>query len=167
MDAISLNDQAKFNSEIQERKVIIKKLSKYIATFDYIDKILIILSTTSGGISIVSFTSVIGIPPGITSASFTLIFSLTTGITKKLLKKTRKINKKQSKIIILAKSKLNSMETLVSKALIDLDNSHEGFKAVVNEKEKYDQMKEGIRNTKSKDGLSENSRDIRKNSGNA
>ena len=76
MDAISLNDQAKFNSEIQERKVIIKKLSKYIATFDYIDKILIILSTTSGGISTVSFTSVIGNPPGITSASFTLIFSL-------------------------------------------------------------------------------------------
>ena len=67
-----------FNSEIQERKVLINKLSKYIVTFDYIDKILIVLSSTSGGISIASFTSVIGIPAGITSASFSLIFSLTT-----------------------------------------------------------------------------------------
>ena len=67
-----------FNSEIQERKVLINKLSKYIVTFDYIDKILIVLSATSGGISIASFTSVIGIPAGITSASFSLIFSLTT-----------------------------------------------------------------------------------------
>ena len=75
-----------FNSEIQETKVIIKKLSKYIGTFDYIDKILLVLSATSGETSIVSFTSVIGIPAGTTSASFTLIFSLTTGIIKKLLR---------------------------------------------------------------------------------
>ena len=83
-----------FNSEIQEKKVIITKLSKYIATFDYIDKILIVLSATSGGISIVSFTSAIGIPAGITSTSFTLIFSLTIGIIKKLLKETRKKRRK-------------------------------------------------------------------------
>ena len=67
-----------------------KNLSKYIAAFDYIDKTLIILSATSGGISIISFTVVIGNLAGISSASFTLIFSLTTGIIKKLLKVTRK-----------------------------------------------------------------------------
>ena len=61
-----------------------KKLSKCIVTFNYIDKTLIVLSATSGGISIYSFTSVIGVPVGIASASFTLIFSLTTGIIKKL-----------------------------------------------------------------------------------
>ena len=104
-----------------------KKLSKYVAAFDYIDNILIVLSATSGGISIISFTSVIGIPTGITNASFTLIFSLTTGIIKKLLKETRKKRKKHNKILILAKSKLNSMETLISQALIDLDISHEEF----------------------------------------
>ena len=60
-----------------------KKRSKYIAAFDYIDKTLIVSSAASGGISIVSFTSVIGIPAGIASASFTLVFSLTTGIIKK------------------------------------------------------------------------------------
>ena len=50
-----------FNSEIQERKIMNKKLSKYIAAFDYFDKILIVLSATSGGISIISFASVIGV----------------------------------------------------------------------------------------------------------
>ena len=92
LDAIPLSDQTKFrlneinkikdyfNSEIQERKIMSKKLSKYIVAFDYIDKTLIILSATSEGISIISFTSVIGIPAGIASASFTLVFSLTTGI---------------------------------------------------------------------------------------
>ena len=70
-----------------------KTLGKYITAFDYIDKTLIVLSATSGGISIISFTSVIGIPAGIASASFTLIFSLATGIMKKLLKVTRKRKK--------------------------------------------------------------------------
>ena len=55
-----------------------KKLSKYISAFDYFDKALIVLSATSGGISIISFTSVIGVPVGIASASFSLTFSLTT-----------------------------------------------------------------------------------------
>ena len=64
---------------------------------------------------------------------------------------------------MLAKSKLNSIETLMSQALIDLDISHEEFKTIVNEKGKYEQMKENIRNTKSRDKLNENSRDIRKN----
>ena len=64
-----------FHSEIQERKTMSKKLSKYIVAFDYIDQILIFLSEKSGGISIISFTSVIGIPVGVASASFTLVFS--------------------------------------------------------------------------------------------
>ena len=68
---------------------------------------------------------------------------------------------------MLAKSKLDSIENLVSQPLINLDISHEKFRAIVNEKEKYEQMEESIRNIKSRDELSENSRDIRKNSGNA
>ena len=68
---------------------------------------------------------------------------------------------------MLTKNKLNNMETLMSQVLIDLDISHEEFKTILNEKEKYEQMKESIRNTKSSDKLTENSRDIRKNSGNA
>ena len=78
-----------FNQEINQRKLCSKKLSTYVAAFDYIDKVLIVLSATSGGVSIISFTSVVGAPVGV-SASFTLIFSLTTGAIKKLLNIKRK-----------------------------------------------------------------------------
>ena len=67
---------------------------------------------------------------------------------------------------MLAKTKLNSIETLMSQELIDLDISHEEFKTIVNEKEKYEQIKENIRNTKNRDELTENSRDIGENIGN-
>ena len=76
-----------------------KTLSKYIAAFDYFDKTLTVLSATSGGIFIIYFSSIIGVPVGIPSASFSLIFSLTTGIRKKLLKITR--NKKRNIIKLL------------------------------------------------------------------
>ena len=79
-----------FHQEINQRKWCSKKLSKFVTTFDYIDKVLIALSATNGGISIISFTTIVGAPVGIASASFTLIFSLTTGIVKTLLRITRK-----------------------------------------------------------------------------
>ena len=118
-----------FHEEINQRKSCNKKLRKYLAAFDYIDKVLIVLSATSGGVSIISFTSIVGAPVGIASASFTLIFSLTTGIVKKLLNITRNKKKKHDKILMLAKSKLNSIETLISQALIDMEISHEKFVA--------------------------------------
>ena len=123
-----------FNQEINQKKPCIKKLSKYVTTFDYIDKVLVVLSVTSDGISIISLTSVVGAPVGKASASFTLIFSLTTGIIKKLLSITRNRKKKHYKILMLAKSKLNSIETLVSQALIDMEISHEEFNTVMKEK---------------------------------
>ena len=88
---------------------------------------LIVLSATSGGVSITSFSNVVGAPAGIASASFTLIFSLTTGIVKKLLDITRKKKKRHDKILMFAKSKFNSIDTLISQALIDMDISHEEF----------------------------------------
>ena len=129
------------------------KISKYVAAFDYIDKILIVLSATSGGVSIISFTSIIGAPVGIASASLTLIFSLTTGIVKKLLNITRKKKKKHDKILMLAKSKLNSIETLISQALIDMDISHEEFVTILKEKDKYEKMKENLWNENEKQEL--------------
>ena len=130
-----------FHQEINQRKLCSKKLNKYIKTFDYIDQALIVLIATSGGVSIISFTSIVGAPVGIASASFTLIFSLTTGIVKKLLNITRNKKKKHDKILMLAKSKLDSIETLVSQALIDMEISHEEFNAIIREKEKYKTMK--------------------------
>ena len=139
-----------FHQEINQRKSCSKKLSKYVIAFDYIDKILIVLSATSSGVSIISFTSIIGAPVGIASASFTLIFSLTTGIIKKLLSITRNKKKKHNKILMLAKSKLNSIETLISQALIDMEISHEEFITILKEKDKYEKMKENLRSENEK-----------------
>ena len=107
-----------------------KKASKYIAALDYLDKTLIVLSATSGGISIISFTSVIGVPIGIASASFSLVSSLPTRIIKKLLTITRNEKKKNNEIVMPAKTKLNSIESLISQALIDLKITHEEFKTM-------------------------------------
>ena len=131
-----------FHEEINQRRICSEKLSKYVATFDYIDKVLIVLLATTGGVSICSFTSVVGAPVGTASASFTLIFSLTTGIVKKFLSTTRKKKKKHDKILIMAKSKLNSIETLISQALIDMEISREEFIAIFKEKGKYEKVKE-------------------------
>ena len=73
-----------FYQEINQWKSSSKKLSKYVAVFDYIEKILIVLSATTGGVTICSFTSIVGEQVGIVSAKFTLIFSLSTGITKNI-----------------------------------------------------------------------------------
>ena len=73
------------HQEINQRKSCSRKLNKYVTAFDYIDKILIVLSSTSSGVSIISFTSIVGVPVGMTNASLTLIFSLTAGIVTKLL----------------------------------------------------------------------------------
>ena len=113
--------------------------------FWLIDQALIVLNATSGVVSIISFTSIVGATVGIASASLTLIFSLTTGIVKKLLNITRNKKKKHDKILMLAKSKLNSIETLVSQALIDMEISHEEFITILKEKDKYEKMKNNLR----------------------
>ena len=97
-----------FHQEINQRKSCSKKLNKYVTAFDYIDKILIVLSATSSGVCIISSASVVGAPVGIASTSFTLIFPLTREIIKKLLSIARNIKKSHDKILMLAKSKLDS-----------------------------------------------------------
>ena len=77
---------------------------------------MIVLPAASGGISIISFASVVGVPVRIANASFRIVFSLTTGIIKKLLSITRNKKKKHNKIVMLATSKLNSIETPISQA---------------------------------------------------
>ena len=151
-----------FIQMINQRKSCSKKFSKYVTAFDYIDKILLVLSATSGGVYIISFASVVGAPVGIAGASFTLIFFLTTGIIKKLLSITRNKNKKHHKILTLAKIKLNSIETLVSQALIDMEISHGEFVAIFKEKDKYEKMKENVGNVSEKqENMRLNSVDLR------
>ena len=103
-----------FHQEINQRKLCIKKLSKYVTVLNYIDKILFVLSAVIGGVSIISFTSIVGALVGIANANFTLIFSLTTGLIKKLLSITKNKKKRHDKILMLDKSKLNSIDTVAS-----------------------------------------------------
>ena len=108
IDKTNLTNQTKFRldeiskienyliEEINQRKSCSKKLSKYVAVFDYIDQALIVLSATIGGVSIISFTSIVGAPFWIASACLTLFFSLTTEIVKKLLNIARKKKKEKA-----------------------------------------------------------------------
>ena len=135
-----------FLADIRERDLISKNLSKYIASLDYFDKSLNVLSILSGSISIASFASVIGVTGVIgTSCSFT--FSITSGFVKRFLKTKRIKKKKHNKVVMLARSKLNSVEKeylkhwqimkLVMKTLIQL----------LVKKKKYWELKESIRMT--------------------
>ena len=131
IDKTNLTNQTKFRldeiskieiyfiEEINQRKSCSKKLNKNVSVFHFIDQALIVLSATSSGESIILFTSIVGASVGTASASRTLFFSLTTAKIKKLLNITRKKKKKHDKILMLAKSKLNNIETLTSQALIE------------------------------------------------
>ena len=126
IDKTKLSDQTKYRlyetkkietyfiNEINKRESYSKKLNKYVTIFGYIDKMLFVLSATSSSVSIISFTSAIGVLVGIVSAIFTLIFSITTGIIKKLLSTAIKKKKKHDQILMLTKSKYNSIEVLMS-----------------------------------------------------
>ena len=148
----NLNDQKQFRSnkineikdyfvaEIKERELMRKRVSKYIASFYYFDKSLIVLSVTTGSISIASFATVIGAPVGIVNVSFSLVFSILTGVVKKLLKITRNKTKKHNKFGMLARSKLNSIEALINREI-----GHEDFMTIINKEKKYWELKESIR----------------------
>ena len=144
LNAIPLNDQQQFRlnkineikdyfvAEIKERELMNNRLSKYIASFDYFGKSLIVSSVTTGRISTASFVTAIGAPVGIVSVSLSLAFSIFTGIVKKLSKTTWNKKKKHNKIVMSARSKLNSIESKISEALISSENSHEDFMAIIN-----------------------------------
>ena len=148
LNAVSLNDQEQlrlnkineikdyFEAEIKERELMSKRLRNYIASFNYFDKSLIILSVATGSSSIALFATVIGAPVGMVSASVSLAFSIFTGTVKKLLKPTRNKKKKHNKIVMLARSELNSIESKISEALIDNEISHEYFMAIIINEEK-------------------------------
>ena len=112
---------------------------------------MIVLSVTSGGVSIASFATVVGVPIGITSAIPNRAFSLCTGLVKKLLKATRNKRKKHNKIVMLARIKLNSIESKISETLINNQISHEDFVTIINEERHYRELKESIRMMKSQE----------------
>ena len=122
-----------------------KNPSKYIASFDYLNKSLIVLLAATGSFSIASFATAIGAPVGIMSASCSLAFSISTGFGKKFLKTISYNKKKHNKIVMLDRSKLKNIESKISEALINNEISHEDFMTILNEEKKYRELKEIIR----------------------
>ena len=122
-----------FIAEIKERELMSENLSTYIASFEYLDKSLIVLSVVTGSICIASFANAIGVPVRIMIASCSLAFSITTGFVKRFLKTIRNKKIKNNKIVMLARSKLNSIKSKISKALMDNEISHEDFETIINE----------------------------------
>ena len=113
-----------FVKEIEQNELMSRKQKKICKTLNYIEHFLILASTITGCISISSFASLLGIPIGITSSAIGLkICAITAGI-KKYKSIIKKKKKKHDKIVLLAKSKLNSIEVLISKVLIVSNISH-------------------------------------------
>ena len=125
-----------------------RKHKKVCITLNYIEHFFILASTITGCISISAFSYLIGIPIGITSSTIRLnICAITAGI-KKYKPIIKKKKKKHDKIVLLAKSKLNRIEVLISKALIESVISHDEFVLVNNVLKGDDEMKEEIKNLK-------------------
>ena len=134
-----------FLAAIRERELISKNISKCIPSLDYFDESLNVLSILSGSIFIALFATIIGDPTGIIGVSYGFTFSITSGFVKKFLKTIRNKNKKHNKIVMLARSKLYSIESKIFKALVDNEISHEDFETIINEEKKYRELKESIR----------------------
>ena len=125
--------------EIKQNELMSKRHKKLCTTLNYIEHFLILASTITGCASISSFASLVVIPIGNTSSAIGLkICAITTGI-KKYKSIIKKNQKKHDKIALLAKSKLNIMEVLISKSLIDLV-------IINNVLKEYSEIKEEIKN---------------------
>ena len=123
-----------------------KKHKKVCGVLNYIEHLLILVSAVTGCVSISDFSSLVGIPVGITSSAIGLEICVVTAGMKKYKSIIKKKKKKHDKIILLAKYKLNSIEVLISKVLIDSNITHDEFVSTNNVLKEYDNMKEETNN---------------------
>ena len=110
--------------EINRNELLSKKHENVFRVFNYTDQSLIVISTITGCVSISAFASLVGIPIGITSSTIGFKICVITAGIKRYKSINKKKKKKHDKIILLSKSKLNSLEVLISEALIDSNISH-------------------------------------------
>ena len=107
-----------FIEEINRNELISKKHKKVCATLDYVEPFLIVGSAITRCVSISAFASLVGIPIGITRSAVGLKICVITVAIKKHKSIIKKQKKKHDKIVLLAKCNLNSIEVLISKALL-------------------------------------------------
>ena len=124
------------------------KQKRICTTLNYIEHFLILASSINGCISISASSSLIGIPIGIMSPAIGLKNCAIAAGIKRYKSIIKKKKKKHDKIALLAKSKLNSIEVLVSKAIVDSVISHDEFVLINRVLKEYNEMKEGTKNWK-------------------
>ena len=136
------------NKEINRNKLMSKKHKKVFLTQNYIEHFFISGSTITGCILISAFTSLISILVGIMSCAIGLKICVVAAGIKKHKSIIKKNKNKHNKIVLLPNSKWNNMEVLISKALIDSNNSHDEFALIHNVLKEYEELKEEIQNLK-------------------
>ena len=118
--------------EIDRNELMSKKHKNVCRVLNYIEHSLIVISTITGCVSISVFASFFGISIGIASSKLVLKICVITAGIKKYRSIIKKKKKKHDKILLLAKSKLNSIEVLISRTLIDSNISHDPFVLINN-----------------------------------
>ena len=120
-----------------------KETCKYL---NYSDRLFILASTITGSVSISAFSSTVCVSWGITSSAVGIKFITITAAIKKYKSFIKKKKKNHDKIVFLGKDNLNTIEVLVSKALVDSYISHDRFVSVNNILREYNEIKEEIKN---------------------
>ena len=126
---------------INRNELMSKKHKKVCRVLNYIDRTFIAISAFTGFVSISAFASLVGIPIGFTSSAIGLKICVITAGIKKYKSKNKKRKKKHDKIVLLAKSELNSIEALISKPWIDSNISHNEFVLINNVLKEFHGMK--------------------------
>ena len=132
--------------EIKHNDLMSEKYKKTCKDLNYIEHLLILASTITGCVSISAFASLVCVPVGITSSAVGINNCAITAGIKKYKSIIKKKKKKDEKIVLLEKEKLNTIEVLIYKALIDSYISHDKFVSVNNVLKEYNEMKKQIKN---------------------
>ena len=127
--------------EMKYQQLLTSKLSKYLTGFDYADKILTVFLTVFSGANIFAQVKEEKQLLGLISSIFSLLFCLCSGVAKKLQQETKTRKKKHNKLFYLAKNKLDCVEMLVSKSVMDETIDHNEFLSIMKEKKDYDNQK--------------------------
>ena len=118
-----------------------EKHKKVCRTLNYFEHFLVFVFPVSGCVSIFAFVSLVGVPVGIASSPLGLKICAITAEIKECKSIIKKKKKTDNKIVLLARTKLDTIQVLICKALIDLYINHDEFISVNNVLREYNEMK--------------------------
>ena len=137
-----------FVEEIKQIELMSRKHKQVCTTLNHIEHFLILASAITGCISISDFSSLFGVPIAVMRSAIGVTVCLIAAGIKNFKSIMKNKKRKHDKIVLLAKSKLHSIEVLISKTLIDLIISHDEFVLINNVLKAYNEMKQEIKNLK-------------------